>query len=474
MDEHFYNNDFERFLQQHVKHHRMYPSDAVWKGIYKQVHGYKKWPGLYFFAILIVASLTVCTLFIESAPIVQQQQVAVKALTPIYDQLNPVETTERTFRNLNKTQDQPLTPTDLPQDDIAVATTGDNETMNRPVEIAATYDEVAVTNTINTALVNTASSTIHVVPPATGTGIDQNTAGGNEVTGKKHNAMPLVSAKDEEAEKEDAVKPQANPADEYLSQHPEEVDRIVNQKIRVRPAKWELQFYIAPAMNYREIVDHKASAQQSAGPVSNNYGVSANKVIRYNPGMGIEFGIGALYRLNDKLKVKAAIQYNVRQYDIEAYSGSTELAKIALVRGGNVDTVTAISRFRTTGLYGEAQLLNKYHQVSLPVGLEYSLLNAKRFGINLGGTLQPTYTFSQSSYLLSADYKSYADGRSMLRKWNLNSSLEATFTYKARNIQWKFGPQLRYQHLPNYTDPYPIKEYMIDYGFKIGFTKAIK
>ncbi|HEX6916241.1 MAG TPA: hypothetical protein VF145_13420, partial [Chitinophagaceae bacterium] len=143
-------------------------------------------------------------------------------------------------------------------------------------------------------------------------------------------------------------------------------------------------------------------------------------------------------------------------------------------RGNVVDTIQALSRFRTNGYYGEAQLLNKYHQVSLPVGVEYTLLGGKRFGVNLGGTVQPTYTFGQSSYLLSADYKSYADGKSMIRRWNVNSSLEAMFTFRARTVQWRIGPQLRYQHLPNYNDAYPIREYLIDYGFKIGFTKTIR
>src|SRR4051812_19478605 len=106
MEDKFYDNDFERFLQQQVKHHRMYPSDAVWKGIYKQVHGYKKWPGLYFFAILTVASLTICTLFIESETIVYPQQPTVaKATTLQYNQLNPDEITENTIRNIKADND---------------------------------------------------------------------------------------------------------------------------------------------------------------------------------------------------------------------------------------------------------------------------------------------------------------------------------------------------------------------------------
>jgi hypothetical protein len=472
MEDKFYDNDFERFLQQQVKHHRMYPSDAVWKGIYKQVHGHKKWPGLYFFAILTVASLIICTLFIESETIIYPQQPTVaKATTLQYNQLNPDEITEHTIRNIKADNDNAFVQPSLTLQGNDLPAGQDNPvTVSRPVAIAVAYDDLATeNNSINTDLINTSASVqedittdqIAVNPNTTNTSLPAAKA-------KKKRTIAISGGNETETGKRNI-----NPTDEYLEQHPEEADRIAQQKIRTRPAKWELQFYIAPSMNYRNIVDEKGT-EQSGGPVANNYGVDASKVIRYHPGMGIEFGIGALYNVNNKLKIKAALQYNIRQYNIEAYAGTTELAKIALFRGSNVDTLRAISRFRSSGAYGEAQLQNKYHQVSLPVGVEYTLFASKRFGLNVGGTLQPTYTFSQSSYLLSSDYKSYADGKSILRRWNLNSSLEAVFTYNARNVQWRFGPQLRYQHLPNYTDAYSIKEYLIDYGFKIGFTKAIR
>jgi hypothetical protein len=463
MDDHFYNNDFEKFLQQQVKHHRMYPSDAVWKGIYKQMHGYKKWPGLYFFAILMVASLTVCTLFIESEPIVYPEQSVAKASTLKYDHLDPAVITEQTIRNMTGNKDEVITqPVSLLRGETTEPV---EEGSSSSHEIPANYDDLAANKAINTELINI---TVVLQPKET---VSQTSTEPARTFAVKQNkkVVPALNLYDQEK----AVKI-SDPTDAYLEEHPEEVDRIMQQQVRTKISKWQLQFYIAPSMNYRVIVDEKTSTQQSNGPVASNYGVNASKVIRYNPGMGIEFGFGAVYNMNKRLNVKAALQYNIRQYNIEAFAGSTELAKIALFRGGNIDTLTAISRFRSTGVYGEAQLLNKYHQVSLPVGLEYSLFASKRLGLNLGGTIQPTYTFSESSYLLSSDYKSYADGKSILRRWNLNSSLEATFTYKAKNVQWKIGPQLRYQHLPNYTDAYPIKEYLIDYGFKIGFTKAIR
>lgn len=376
MEDQFYDNDFERFLQQQVKHHRMYPSDAVWKGIYKQMHGYKRWPGLYFFAILMIASLTVCTLFIESEPINYPPQLTIaKATTLQYDQLNPAEITAHTIRKVisNSTNDASVdlalnTETDIPVEEARSPLTDD-----------ATQRAITPFFAVNASpleLDNTSISVPATSLPVTAVFTSDKPAAVNKLS------APLNASSGATAEEAVPGKT-TNPTDEFLEQHPEELSTILQQQVRNRPSRWQLQFYIAPSMNYRVIVDEQAGGSPNGGPSANNYGVNASKVIRYNPGMGIEFGLGGVYNLTNKLKIKAALQYNIRQYNIEAYAGSTELAKIALIRGSSVDTFLAISRYRSTGLYGEAQLLNKYHQVSLPVGLEYTLFASRRFGFNI-------------------------------------------------------------------------------------------
>jgi hypothetical protein len=36
------------------------------------------------------------------------------------------------------------------------------------------------------------------------------------------------------------------------------------------------------------------------------------------------------------------------------------------------------------------------------------------------------------------------------------------------------GPQMRYQLLSSYKEDYPIREHLVDYGFKIGIQKTLK
>ncbi len=457
MDDNFYDNDFEKFLQQQVKHHRMYPSDAVWKGIYKQMHGNRKWPGLYFFAILTVAALTICTLFIESKPIIYAKQQVAVAATPIYDQLDPVHTTQQTIKKFNQS------PVPVLDDIFATTAIEIREVTDPSITIndeSTSYHEVSIHPVLNTE---------NIVSPAIVNNEVLITAAETKalITADKQ-VSTIEAVEDAKTEMQSVTK---NPTDEYLEQHPEEADRILNQQIRKKPSKWQMQFYITPSLNYRQIVDKNHTNTNFYGPVANNTRTSANKVMRYKPGMGIEIGFGALYSLSNRIKIKTAFQYNIRQFNIEAYSGGTELARISNQPGNNT---YAITRFRSSGVDRETELINKYHQLSIPVGLEYALLNSKRVGIQIGGTIQPTYTFSQSAYLLTSDYKSYANGKDILRNWNVNSTIEANFSLKAKSVEWKFGPQLRYQHLPTYSDQYNIKEYLIDYGFRIGFAKTIQ
>ena len=71
-------------------------------------------------------------------------------------------------------------------------------------------------------------------------------------------------------------------------------------------------------------------------------------------------------------------------------------------------------------------------------------------------------------------YKYYANGESLFRKWNVNSALSADFSYKLKNTTLYVGPQIRYQHLPTYVDKYPIKEYRVDYGIRVGVIKSLR
>ena len=61
-NKYYQDDEFEQFLQDEVKQHRMYPSDHIWKNIRTQVHGYRAWPALTFISLFIITALTLSTL----------------------------------------------------------------------------------------------------------------------------------------------------------------------------------------------------------------------------------------------------------------------------------------------------------------------------------------------------------------------------------------------------------------------------
>ena len=101
------------------------------------------------------------------------------------------------------------------------------------------------------------------------------------------------------------------------------------------------------------------------------------------------------------------------------------------------------------------------------------MLSNSKFSWSLAGALQPTYTFDKQPLIISSNFKNYADGSAYVRNFNLNTNLETYFGYASGSYRWQIGPQIRYQLLPSLVDKYPNKEYLINYGLKIGVVKQL-
>ena len=212
---------------------------------------------------------------------------------------------------------------------------------------------------------------------------------------------------------------------------------------------------------------------QQSGPFNLSYTAGINDVVRHKPAIGYEVGGALLYKVSNRVRVKVGLQFNVRQYYIDAYQSLLSTASIAIVGGNGLDTMVSITSISNNNGYGKTKLDNKLYQISTPLGFEYDILNFKKFALTAGASIQPTYTLNKSLYVISTDYKYYTNGDPYLRKWNINSSVELNLSYKVGDYKIFIGPQVRYQHLPTYSDLYPIKEHRLDYGLKIGFTKPI-
>ena len=74
------------------------------------------------------------------------------------------------------------------------------------------------------------------------------------------------------------------------------------------------------------------------------------------------------------------------------------------------------------------------------------------------------------AYLISTDYKNYAEVPRLIRHVNLNTSFETFVNYTSGNTKWQIGPQVRYQILSSFQNKYPVKENLFDFGVKMGVT----
>jgi hypothetical protein len=486
MDNNFYQDDFEQFLQDEVKQHRMNPSDHIWKNIRTEVHGYTAWPALTFISLFIITALTISTLLInhpdkrvaqpaviatvvKTAPAKAFRSVipAVATVTTENDylqQIAPEQITAETFAGLNE-----LNP------DQETAMTG-NSIHERAVTVVRT--EPAVNRQYIAEKLITKEIPVTAQPEL------QNTLIASAPVEKEDNILYAASETQENLQ---TTAPALNKteahgtADDFLK----DFMPVVNVNPAKRNSKIGFQFYITPSTSYRKLSDQKvkeiiqpaaaAAASSQNVPLSANYTSDINNVVRHKPAMGLELGFAVLYNMSSRIKFKTGIQLNVRQYYIETYQSFTnDLASLSLINYRGIETINFYTPYNNNTGYKQTQLDNKLYQVSVPLGIQWDMIQGKHLGISTEASVQPTMTLNNNTYLMSTDYKHYTDGNDFIRKWNINTSLGLNITYKTGTATWQLGPQLRYQHLPTYSNVYPIKEYLMDYGIRLGFTRQIK
>ena len=472
-------DELEQFLIDEVKDHRMYPSDQIWRNIQSEVNGHQTWPALTFIALFIIAALTVSTLlnnhpaqkfnhislnhtptkvtFIDAAPTtgfnsIATEQLTAKTLSDFKNEqtITSIETTPPPIASMSFTKADPIK---IPNTHLAnnyptkPAFINENSFGNASLNWDAANNTIEKTNlliegTEPTVLNNNVNATTAIITPI--------------YTDNK----PIAS--------------NANSTDDYLKQFAYNPSSIIQSK----NSKVGFGFFITPSTSYRKLSDTKAKellgTAPASAPVGMNYTANINNIVRHKPAVGLELGFAALYNMTNRFKFKTGVQFNIRQYYIETFQANTDITTISLVNNRGVQNINVFSPYNNNTGYSSTELDNKMYQVSIPIGLQYDLIKGSRVGITAEASIQPTFTLNKSLYLLSTDYKHYADGNSLMRKWNVNSSFGLNITYKMGEIQWFLGPQARYQFLPTYSNKYPITEYLMDYGIRLGFIKQIK
>lgn len=481
-----YNDELEDFLRQQADDHRMYPSDKLWRNIQLTLHGETRWPALTYISIFIIASLVASTLLMKP-------EVRVEKNIAVYTAAS-TSAVDANAALIDRTEAAANSPVQHAYTDKITQHT--IEAVNDKVY----QEQHRVSHTIALERAADKNSAIAIQPKTVINPAILATAAAKTPEAIIQVPAAIKNSKEEIA----AVAPAGKPASMYFSTlglmklsrlklnsnvhaagivDNEDIWRNypllnANAIIRKKLSKFNFQFYIAPSLSYRQLTDAKGKAARSytAIPLSANYKIDINNIVKHTPSSGAEVGFALGYRISDRFTVKSGLQFNVRQYNIEAFPAEWLPAPVVQETTGGI-TADALA---TSANYTQVKsrpivLRNRYYEASAPIGLDYRVFagNSGAVTINVAAAIQPTYTFDKEPFVITTDYKNYADGSSLMRNWNLNSSLEAYVSYQLGPLRWQIGPQFRYQHLPTYGGGYPIREHLLDYGIKLGFTKSL-
>lgn len=449
----------------------MYPSDQLWRNIQDQLHEKGHWPALTFISIIIITLLVVSTLLLKPADkllnntkqrlATPEVQLALapppaNAIQPLEENMATARLTQRTIDNANqKIHEQNILALAIEHtiDSVTRATTTAQVLLPAAHHLVVAQPEPAASIAAGQQDDSSSLAKAHAVDltPAAGLSMMSQPTGGDSLT----NSRALLNF---------AANTSRSSFNEDLLKNLGLKKTAPAISLKPNTPRFELQLYFTPSASYRRLLNEKTGKADLQtylpAPMANTSNIDVNKVVRHKPAMGFELGAALGYKLNPQLTLKTGLQFNIRQYNIEAYAY-------------NSDTVTSGRYSNGTGST-PVVLTNRYKEISLPIGVDWKARPHKRLTWGLSAIVAPTYMFNKDPFVLTTNFKDYTDGSSLMRHWNINTSFETYISYRIGGLRWQIGPQFRYQQLSTFKTQYPIKEYLLDYGIKFSVTKTIR
>jgi hypothetical protein len=482
MERNFYNDDFEEFLKQKADQNKMYPSDRVWNNVYGSLHNRRRWFAIGLVLLLITSALMVSREVLLTG---HDKIAANTASTPAAAKLpangtNNNDNTNAYNNNIGipayKGPIQPANHTahtawNMANPAPAVSQNAhDNSAIGSAIR--ATDDAIAAELLSYNTFSTTAGATTASRREAGQQEID-NTPG-IETPGR-HSVIAFIAGETSLRNAQIDALPSFRPSILVTRKNrPFHNDfGTIQVKIPFRD-RWSMKIYGSPIISYRRLSDLSRTTKYV--PVAISYSGNIDSYVHHKPALGFELGTRIMYKLTPSLGVFSGLQFNYSRYYIDAYRYNTERATIALTSSSPAgDTLSNYTSIRNFGGYSPEQLTNQYLQVSVPLGAELKLLGNDRVQLGIAAAVQPTYLLASSTYLISSDFKNYVQNTDLIRRFNLHTNFEAFISYESPSgLKWQLGPQFRYQVFSSYSNKYPIREYITEFGIKLGITRILK
>jgi len=481
MEDRFDNRDFEQFIKQNADQYRMFPSEKVWNDIHDTLHARRRWYGIGLALLLLTTAVVTWVMLLSPAG--KQKQVAAnpssnstKSITEQKQQPAIHIVPVKSIAGKNNNQESAVKPE--PRENLFFVSA--NTDLN---EMTDNYSDMPDPVKINPVEASQRPSVPSQPLVISKSGPVQH----------RHiltNPVIAVAKQKEEAGKPDEIfnqntilekRAETSASVDILNSnkdiYPLTIESVVNSyRYNHKRKRLSYQLYAVPTISYRALKENMAfiRAARSNGTIpTNTLPPDVNSVVTHKPDIGFELGFNTGYPVSKNFKIIGGLQFNVTKYDIRAYFNyQSEVATIALNSGAGANSVSTISNYRSTNTGNVNNkgnwLRNLYFSVSAPVGTEIVFNSNKKTYAGFSTTIQPTYVLSNKAYLISTDYKNYAEVPSLTRKWNLNTGFEVFAGYNTGKMQWRIGPQVRYQALSSFQDKYPVREHLFDFGLKVG------
>ncbi len=516
MEKNFYNRDFEELVKSSADQYRMFPSEKVWKGINNKLHTQRRWYGAGLAFLLISIGTVTWVMFTNPASTKNAQTKAIaQNNTRTKEQIKKADKNEVfiapkidvKLKSTNKSisslpsitsstvsVEQPLDVVISNNTEIPSSNTFEEPVFSLPIiaenasvpktalpakqNIVVTVEKISKQSERNipTPQLDISAPEKAIIAERNADvnlGTEISTKNIKNVSVEQSLENIIATSKNNEVEAMD-------PERKSLAQSPYTIESITNSYIKLsKPKKSYWQIYFAPTVTYRSLKENKAfikAARAASTPINANSPAPVNftiadleHVVTHKADIGFQLGATYGHSLSKRLRFVTGFQFNVNKYDIKAFGNSAEVATISLNTLGSRSSVSTVTSYRVIGTgYQVDWLRNFYFSASVPIGLEYIVAKSKKGYIGIGGNVQPTYVLDNKSYLVSTDYKNYAQVPSLTRHWNVNTGAEIFAGIINKKSEWRIAPQLRYQTLSSYKNTYPIRENLFDFGVKLG------
>lgn len=452
MESNYRNNEFEQYIKENAEQYRMFPSDKVWKGINSTLHTRRKWYGFWLAFLLLLTGGSV-TWVMTTHPVSKKQDTTLNNnSTLIAGKIAAVKSPDiKDLLPFNKQSVLAFTPEaekniiDNPAaiQEVPVSTIDHLQISQQYSEFQTEIKQHAIVNkiTVDIPLFTTSEQLpISIEHPF------------------ENKETPILARNKSTSRKDEVYSPLT-------------IESVLNAyRFQKRAKKISWQLFVTPTISYRRLSANKSADNPSASNYPFASLADVNSAVTHKPDLGLQIGVSGGYPITKSLKIRGGLQFNVNRYDIKAYAFNGEVATIDLNGGNGNSSISTWTYYRNYSGYKSDWLKNFYFSVSAPVGAELKLFGNKKTNFGIAGTIQPTYIINDKAYLISTDYKNYAEVPRLIRHVNLNTGFETFVNYTSGKTKWQIGPQVRYQLLSSFHNKYPIKENLFDFGLKVGVT----